>query len=145
MCHAFALVQKRSSKNSMTALCSVLYLVVLLYLTLCNFMDYSLPGSSVRGDSPGKNTRLGCHALLQGIFPTQRLNSGFPHCRQILYRLSHQGSPRIQEWVAYPFCRESSQPRNRTGVSYIAGRNYKTPRGEHRQNTLRHTSQQDPL
>ena len=36
---------------------------------------------------------LPCHALLQGIFPTQRLNPGLPHCRQILYRLSHQGGP----------------------------------------------------
>ena len=55
----------------------------------------SLPGSSVHGDSPGKNTGVGCHALLQGIFPAQGSNPGLPHCRQILYRLSHQGSPRI--------------------------------------------------
>ena len=41
------------------------------------------------------NTRMGCHALLQGIFPTQRLNPGFPHCRQILYHLSHKGSPKL--------------------------------------------------
>jgi len=41
--------------------------------------------------------------------------------RQILYCLSHQGSPRILEWVAYPFSRASSQPRNQTGVSCIAG------------------------
>ena len=46
-------------------------------------------------DSPGKNTGVGCHALLQGIFPAQGLNPGLPHCRQILYRLSHQGSPRL--------------------------------------------------
>ena len=39
--------------------------------TLCDPMDYSLPGSSVHGDSPGKNSEVGCHALLQGIFPTQ--------------------------------------------------------------------------
>ena len=51
------------------------------------------PGSSVLGDSPGKNIGVGCHALLQGIFPIQGSNPGFPHCRQILYRLSHQGSP----------------------------------------------------
>ena len=44
--------------------------------TLCDPMDCSLPGSSVRGDSLGKNTRMGCHDLLQGIFPTQGLN---PH------------------------------------------------------------------
>ena len=41
---------------------------------LCDPMDCSLPGSSVHGDSPGKNTGVGCHALVQGIFPTQRWN-----------------------------------------------------------------------
>ena len=68
--------------------------------TLCDPMDCSPPGSSVHGDSPGKNTAVGCHVLLQGIFLTQGLNPGFPHCRWILYRLSHQGSQRILEWVA---------------------------------------------
>ena len=43
-------------------------------------------------DSLGKKTGVGCHALLQGIFPTQGLNPGLLHCRQILYCLSHQGS-----------------------------------------------------
>ena len=46
--------------------------------------------------------------LLQGIFPTQGLNPGLPHCRQILYQLSHKGSPKILEWVAYPFFRGMS-------------------------------------
>ena len=55
-------------------------------------MDCSLSGSSVHGDSPYKNTGVGCHALLQGIFPTQGLNPGLPHCGQILSHLSHQGS-----------------------------------------------------
>ena len=73
-------------------------------------------------NSPGWNTGVGNHSLLQGIFPTQGSNPGLPHCRQILYQLSHQGSPRILEWVAYPFSRESSWPGNRTGVSCIAGR-----------------------
>ena len=41
----------------------------------------SLPGSSVRGESPGKNTGVGCHAFLQGIFPTQGSNPGLPLCR----------------------------------------------------------------
>ena len=50
-------------------------------LTLCDPMDYSLPGSSVHGDSPGNNTGVGCHALLQGIFPTQGSNPSLPHCR----------------------------------------------------------------
>ena len=48
--------------------------------TLCDPMDCSPPGSSVHGDSPGKNTGVGCHALLQGIFPTQGSNPGLPHC-----------------------------------------------------------------
>ena len=74
-------------------------------------MDCSLPGSSVHGDSPGKNTGVGCHALLQGIFPTQGLNPGLPHCRWILYLLSHLGTPWILEWVAYRFSRGSSRPR----------------------------------
>ena len=76
--------------------------------TFCNPMDCSLPGSSVHGDSLGKNTGAGCRALLQGIFPTQGSNPHLPHCRLILYQLSHQGSPRILEWVAYLFSSRSS-------------------------------------
>ena len=53
----------------------------------------------------GKNTGAGCHALLQGIFPIQGSNPGLPHGRQILYWLSHQESPRIQEWIARPSSR----------------------------------------
>ena len=60
-------------------------------------------------------------SLLQGIFPTQKLNPGFQHCRWILYQLSHKGSPRILEWVAFPFSSGSSWPRNQIGVSCIAG------------------------
>ena len=59
-------------------------------------------------NSPGQNTGVGCLSLLQGIFPTQGSNPGLPHCRRILYHLSHRGSPRILEWVAYPFCNRSS-------------------------------------
>ena len=44
-------------------------------------------------DSPGKNTGVCCHSLLQGIFPTQGSNPGLPHCRQTLYHLNQQGSP----------------------------------------------------
>ena len=72
-------------------------------------------------NSPGQNTGAGSLSLLQGIFPTQGLNPGLPRCRWILYQLSHKGSPRILEWVAYPFSSKSSQPRNRTRVSCIAG------------------------
>ena len=60
--------------------------------TLCNPVDFNLPGSSVNGNSPGQNTGVGCHSLLQEIVPTQGLNLGFPQCRQILYHLSHQGN-----------------------------------------------------
>ena len=70
---------------------------------------------------PGQNTGMGTHSLLQGIFPTQGSNPGLPHCRKTLYRLSHQGSPRILEWVAYPFSRGTSQSRDRSQVSHIAG------------------------
>ena len=57
----------------------------------------SPPGSSVHGDSPGENTGVDCHALLQGIFPTQGSNPGLLHCRQILYCLSHQGNQTFRE------------------------------------------------
>ena len=73
-------------------LCCMLCLVAHSCPALCDPMDCSPAGSSVH--TPGKNTGVGCHALLQGIFPTQGSNSGLPHYRQILYRLSHQGSPR---------------------------------------------------
>ena len=57
-------------------------------LTLCNTMDYGPSGTSVSGDSPGKNTGVGRHFFLQGIFPTQGLNLGLLHFRQILYQLN---------------------------------------------------------
>ena len=73
-------------------------------------------------NSPGQNTGVGSLSLLQGIFPTQGSNPGLPHCRWILYQLSHRGNPRILEWVAFPFSKGSSPPRDPTGVSCIAGR-----------------------
>ena len=72
-----------------------LCLVAPSFLTLHDPTHCSLPGSSVQGDSPGKNRVVGCHALLQEIFPTQGSNSGLPHCRWILYHMSHQGSQSI--------------------------------------------------
>ena len=59
-------------------------------------------------NSLGQDTGVGSLSLLQGIFPTQGSSPGLPHCRQILSRLSRQGSPRILEWVAYPFSSGSS-------------------------------------
>ena len=104
-----------SSGHQSLKCCAVPCLVTQSCGTLCNLMDCSLPESSVHGDSPGKNTGLGCHALLQRIFPTQGLNPGLPHCGQFLYCLSHQGSPRILEWVPYPFSRGTSRPRIEPG------------------------------
>ena len=72
-------------------------------------------------NSPGQSTEVGSLSLHQGIFPTQGSNPGLQHCRRILYQLSHKGSPRILEWVAYPFSSRSSRRRNRSGVSCIAG------------------------
>ena len=73
-------------------------------------------------NSLGQNTGVGSLSHLQGIFPTQGSNPGLPCCRWILYQLSHQGSPRILEWVAYFFSSRSFQPRSQIRVSCIAGR-----------------------
>ena len=73
-------------------------------------------------NSSGQNTGEGSLFLLQGILPTQGSNPGLPHCRQILYRLSLKGNPRILEWVAYPLSSGSSWLRNWTGVSCITGK-----------------------
>ena len=73
-------------------------------------------------NSPGQNTGVSSLSLHQRIFPTKGSNQGLLLCRQILYQLSHKGSPRIQEWVACPFASRSSWPGNWTGVSCIAGR-----------------------
>ena len=74
-------------------ICMLLCLATQSCPTLCDPTDYSLPGSSVHGNSPGKNTGVGCHGLLLGIFPTQGSNRGILHCSQILYQLSHKGIP----------------------------------------------------
>ena len=101
------------------------YSPLLTRVLTCSVMSNTLQSHglpvSVHGDSPGKNTGVGCLAFLQGIFPTQGSNPGLLLCRWILYHLSHQESPWILEWVAYPFSRGSSWPRNRTGVSCITG------------------------
>ena len=90
------------------------------YPTLCNPMDCSPPGLLCPWNSPGQNTGVGSLSLLQGIFPTQGSNPGLLHCRWILYQLSHKGSPRILEWVAYPFlqCIFPTQESNRGLLHY---------------------------
>ena len=98
----------------------VLCLVAQLCPTLCDPMDCSLPGSSVHGILQARYWKgLPCPPL--GIFPTQGSYPGLPHCRQILYQLSHQGSLRILERVAYPLSSGSSRPRSQTEVSCITG------------------------
>ena len=70
-------------------------------------------------NSPGQNTGVGSLSLLQGILPTQGSNWGLPYCRQILYQMSHKGSPRKLEWVAYIFSSRPSWPRNQTRVPAV--------------------------
>ena len=69
-------------------------------LTLFDFMDCS---SSVPGDSPGKNTGVGSHPLLQGIFPTQGSNPDLLHCRQILYCLATREAPKPFSYMWYRY------------------------------------------
>ena len=114
------------------SLCILYKVLKVLVVTLCNSSESescSVVSNSLwphglysPWNSIDQNTGIGNLSLLQRIFPTQGSNPGFPHCRQILYQLSHKGSPRTLEWVAYPFSRGSSRPRNWTGVSHIAGR-----------------------
>ena len=69
-------------------------LVLKSCLTLCHTPWTVAHKSPLSMGFSGKNTGVGCHALLQGICPTQGLNPGLLHCREILYHLSHKRSPR---------------------------------------------------
>ena len=93
-------------------------LITQLCPTLCDSTDCSLPGSSVHGGSPGKNTGVGCHALIDLML---MLLSRFSRVRLFAtpQTVAHQGplsmgvlQARILEWVAIPFSRGSSQPRD---------------------------------
>ena len=99
-------------------MCLCLCLVIQSCPALCDPMDCSLPGSSVHGDSPDKNTGLGCHGLLQGILPTHGSNPGLLHCRQILYQLSNKGIPKnvlsVQFSSVAQSCLTLSNPMNRS-------------------------------
>ena len=77
----------------------------------CSVMSDSLwpHGLYSPWNSLGQNTGVGSLSFLQGMFPTQGSNPGFPHCRQILYQLDHKGSPSILECVAYPFSKQIFQ------------------------------------
>ena len=85
--------------------------------TLCDPMDYT-----VHGILHARILGWAAFPFSRRLFPTQGSNPGLLHCRWLLYQLSHKGSPRILEWVAYPSSSRSSWPRNPTGVSCIAGR-----------------------
>ena len=80
-------------------ICNCIHLLLLVAQscpTLCDPMDCRQPTRLIcPGDYPGKNTAVGCHFLLQGIFPTRGSNLGLPHCMQILYSLSHQDSTKL--------------------------------------------------
>ena len=90
-------------------------------LTLCNPRGCSLPGSSVHEILQATILEWVAVPFSRGIFPTQGSNPCLLHCRRILHHLSHQGSPGILDWVAYPSSRASSWPRCRTGVSCTVG------------------------
>ena len=87
------------SFSIMSHMCNALYVCICMKWTLLSWVWLFATSwmvafqSPVSMDSPGQNTRVGGRSLLQGIFPTQGSNSGLPHCRQILYHVSHQGSP----------------------------------------------------
>ena len=87
--------------------------------TLCNPMDCSLPGSSP-WDFPGKRIGVGYHFLLQEIFQTKGSNPGLCHCRQTLYRLSHQGSPgNVNTTVINQSCRVAGMAGNTPCIYHI--------------------------
>ena len=110
---------RTTSPSSALQISTVLCLVAQSCPTLCDPTDCSLL-------CPWRFSRQeywsGLPCPPPGDLPTQGLNPGLQHYRQILYQLSHQGSPRTLECVAYPFCRGSFQARNQTGVSCTAGR-----------------------
>ena len=115
------LVLKSLNSASLWRLCALLCLVVQACLSLCKPMDCRLPGSFVHGDSPNNNARMGCHALLQGIFPIQDQTQASNIVGRFFTFWATSWNPRILEWVAYPFSRGSSPPRNWTRVSFIVG------------------------
>ena len=98
---------------------------MLWYLTFYQSESHSVMPNSLwphrlysRWNSPDQNTGVGGLSLLQGIFPTQGLNPGHPYCRQNLYQLSHQGSPRILEWAVHPFQQIFPTQESKQGLLY---------------------------
>ena len=84
-------------------------------------------------NSSGQITGVGSCSLLQGIFLTQGSNSGLPHCRRILYQLSHKGSTRILEWVTYPFSADLPNPGIKLGSPTLQADSLPAePQGKHK-------------
>ena len=111
----------RATENKRLVLQNALhwYAALCVCVCVCAYVSHSVVSDSLQAhglqpsrllcpwNSPGKNTGVGCHSLLQGIFPTQGLISGLLNCRTILYHLSHQGSPEycfmVYKVLLYPF------------------------------------------
>ena len=90
----------KQQERTYSTLSYIQYLVKLKVKSLSRVRFFVTPWivahqSPLKWDSPGKSTGVGCHFLLQGIFPTQGSNPDLPHCRQMLYHLSHQRSPPV--------------------------------------------------
>ena len=85
---------------------------LLSHVWLCNHMD-----STVHGILQARILEWVTFPFYRSSQPRDWTQGSIPHCKQILYQLCHKGSPRIPKWVAYPFSRRSSWPRNQTGVS----------------------------
>ena len=83
----------------------------------CSVVSHSLGPHGLYSpwNSPGQNTGVGSLSLPQGIFPTQGVNPGLPHCRRILYPLSHRASTRILEWVPILLAVDIPDPRIELG------------------------------
>ena len=94
-----------SKSLKLTTWLAVAVKVTQLCPTLWDPTDYTVHGILQARILDG----VGSLSLLQGIFSTQESNPGLLHFRQILYQLSHKGSQRILEWVAFPFSRGASQ------------------------------------
>ena len=92
-----------------------------LCLTFCDPMDCSPPGSSVHGDSPGKNTGVGCHALLQGNLPNPGTEPTSPALLVDSLPSEPPGKPKNTGVGSLSFLHGTTHPRNQTGASCIAG------------------------
>ena len=96
--------QKRTQRSSLIAISCCL--VAKLFKSFVTLWTLGPARALCSWDFPGKNAAVNFHSLLQGIFPTQGLNPGLPHCRQMLYRLSYVGRfyPQITFNFLYKKC-----------------------------------------